>query len=88
MSTLVFILAIVPFVLFLLSKIPGLDLLAKPLVDIAFSLIKLVAENLWMWLIWLFKNLWFSHAELLQHLLFSAQSMDPSVKVRDDTGSE
>lgn len=84
MSTVVFILAIIPFVLFLLSKIPGLDLLAKPLVDIAFTLVKLVVENLWMWSIWLFKNLWFSHMELVQHLLFSAEKLDPSVRMRDD----
>lgn len=84
MSLFLVILFSIPVALLVLSKIPGVELLVKPIVDILFSLIRMTTENLWMWLIWLFKNLWFSHIEVLQHLILSAETLDPSVRMRDD----
>jgi hypothetical protein len=84
MSLVLIILFSIPVALLVLSKIPGVELLVKPIVDILFSLIRLSVENLWMWLIWLFKNLWFAHIEVLQHLVMSAEQLDPSVRMRED----
>lgn len=83
MNTLLFIAAGALLVLVVLAKIPGLEHLVKPVIDLVFSLIKVICENFWSWVIWLFKLLWSSHAELLQHLVLSAESIDPSVAIKE-----
>jgi hypothetical protein len=69
--------------LIVLSKIPGLEHMVKPVIGLFFSLIQFVAENATNWLIWLFKLLWGSHLELLKHLVVPIEVLDPSAAVRD-----
>ena len=85
MSTLLFILAVAVLILVITSRIPGLEHLIKPLIDLLFTALKAILENVALWSIFLFKNLWSSHLELIRHLLFSAESVDPSVAVREKT---
>lgn len=82
MNTLLTIASLFLLGLVIASKIPGLEYLVKPLIDLTFSFIKVIAENFTSWFIWLFKLLWQSHMELLQHLIFPAEAIDPSVEIR------
>lgn len=66
-----------------MSKIPGLEHFVKPIIDLLFTFIKFVAENGANWTIWLFKNLFSSHIELLKHLVLSPEALDPSQEVRN-----
>jgi len=86
MNTITFIAAGILLVLVVLAKIPGLEHLVKPLIDLVFTFIKVVAENFTSWSIWLFKLLWQSHFELAQHLIFKAETLDPSVVMRENEG--
>jgi hypothetical protein len=82
MNTILFWFAIGLVVLIVASKIPGLELLVKPIIDLLFSMIKVVSENSYLWFIWLFKLLWNSHADLLNNLFHKAEDLDPSIAVR------
>lgn len=83
MNTILFVAAGILLTLVVLAKIPGLEHTVRPLIDLVFSLIKVLAENIWSWSIWLFKVLWSSHMELAQHLIFKAETLDPSVAMRE-----
>ena len=83
MSTLFFILACVILGVVVLSKIPGLEHFVKPIIDLIFTIVKAVIVNGTAWSIFIFKNLLSSHTELLKHLLFSAEELDPSHNMRD-----
>lgn len=83
MNTILFVAAGILLTLVVLAKIPGLEHTVRPLIDLVFSLIKVLAENIWSWSIWLFKVLWSSHMELFQHLIFKAETLDPSVAMRE-----
>lgn len=78
----VFILALVALIV--LSRIPGLEYLVKPLVDLFFSFVKFCAEHGTSWLIYFTKVLVSSHIELIRHLLLPAEAIDPSQAVRND----
>lgn len=82
MNTIAFIVAGGLIVLVILSKIPGLEHLVRPLIDIVFSLLKVMAENAFSWTIWLFKALLSSHVELARNLVLDKDQIDPSQKVR------
>jgi len=83
MSTLLFILACIALGLVVLAKIPGLEHIVKPVIDLVFTAIKVVAANGSYWVVWLVKLLVASHLDLLRHLLLSAESIDPTLSVRD-----
>ena len=83
MNTIVFVAAGALLVLVVLAKIPGLEHLVKPLIDILFSLLKVVGENMTNWFVVLFKLLWQSHMELFQHLIFKAESLDATIAMRE-----
>lgn len=83
MNTIAFIAAGILLTLVVLAKIPGLEHLVKPLIDLVFTFIKVMAENFTSWSIWLFKLLWQSHFELVQHLLLKAETIDPTVAMRE-----
>lgn len=87
MNTIVFVAAGALLALVVLAKIPGLEHLVKPLIDLVFSFIKVMGENMVSWSIWLFKLLWESHFELLQHLTLSAETIDPSTAFREKSDS-
>lgn len=82
MNTILFILAGAVLVMVVLAKIPGLEHLVRPIVDLLFTGLKVVIENVVSWFIWLFKVLWSSHLEVAQHLVFSAEAIDPSIEMR------
>ena len=83
MSTLLFILGCGLLGLVIISKIPGLEYLVKPLIDLTFSFVKVVCANGSYWVVWLVKILIASHTDLARHLLLSSDTIDPSQKVRD-----
>lgn len=83
MNTIAFIVGGVLLALVVLAKLPGLEHLVRPLIDIVFSMVKVVAENSWSWTIWLMKMLLDSHLDLFRHLTMSAESIDPSVAMRE-----
>lgn len=87
MNTITFIIAGVLLGLVVLAKIPGLEHLVRPIIDLVFSFIKFVGENCFSWAIWLFKLLWGSHLELIQHLMLAAEDIDPSVALRESSDS-
>ena len=84
MSTLVFIVACVVLALIVMSRLPGLEHFVKPIIDLLFTALKVSIENLTAWTIFLFKSLWYSHLDLAKHLMFSAESIDPSVNVDEN----
>ncbi|KWT86100.1 MULTISPECIES: hypothetical protein [unclassified Variovorax] len=84
MSTVLFILACGVLCLVVLSKIPGLEHLVKPLIDLVFTGVKVGAASGSYWAIWLTKLLLASHTDLIRHLFLSAEAIDPSMAVRDN----
>lgn len=81
MSTLIVIFAGFIVVLIIFSKIPGLDLMVKPLIDLLFNGIKLIATHSVIWGIWLFKTLWGAHAAVIVNAINSEEKIDPTVIV-------
>jgi hypothetical protein len=66
-----------------MSKIPGLEHLVKPCIDLIFTGIKVGGANGSYWLVWLFKLLLSSHLDFARHLIFSAEAIDPSLEIRN-----
>lgn len=83
MSTILFVLACIALGLVVLAKIPGLEHVVKPVIDLLFTAIKVICANGSYWVVWLVKLLISSHLDLLRHLLLSAESIDPTLSVRD-----
>ncbi len=65
-----------------MSKIPGLEHFVKPIIDLIFTFVKFVAENGTNWSIWMMKNLFGSHFEMVKHLVLPPEALDPSAEVR------
>ncbi len=82
MNTIAFIAAGTLLALVVLAKIPGLEHTVRPIIDLVFTALKAVLENLVSWAIWLFKLLLDAHVEVVRHLLLSAEAIDPSVALR------
>lgn len=85
MNTIGFIVASVVLVLVLMAKIPGLEHMVRPVIDMLFSGLKVVLESGFGWLVYLTKALWFSHWELLQHLVLPPESLDPTYALREQS---
>lgn len=85
MNTIAFIGAGLVLVLVILAKLPGLEHTVRPMIDMVFKGLQAVIENGFSWGIWLFKVLWSAHIELAQHLMFSAEAMDPTVAIREQS---
>lgn len=83
MNTILFITAGVVLGLVVLAKIPGLEHTVRPIIDLFFSAVKVVAENAVSWSIWCFKILWGAHFEVVKHLMLSAEAIDPSYEMRE-----
>lgn len=66
-----------------MSKIPGLEHLVKPIVDLLFTIFKAIGENGVAWTIFVIKVVWFSHVELFRNLTLSAEQIDPTSKIRE-----
>lgn len=66
-----------------ISKIPGLEHLVKPIIDIVFSLIKILSENGFAWIIFMIKGLWSAHVEYFEHMIKEPKDIDPTAEIRD-----
>jgi hypothetical protein len=84
MSTLIFIVSCFLLGLIVLSRIPGLEHLIKPVVGVLFKGLEAALSLLWAWVIYLFKTVLRSHVEIFKHLLLPAKSIDPSLKMREE----
>jgi hypothetical protein len=86
MSTFIFLGACLILAIIVMSRIPGIEHFVKPIIDLLFTGLKLILENAMAWTIFIFKNLWFSHADLARHLVFSADTIDPTVGLKEQIG--
>lgn len=83
MSTLLFYLSLFGVSLFLLSLIPGLKELIKPILQMFTLLLTSLVSIFSSWLILIAKNIIGAHVQLLRHLLRNAEDIDPTYSVRD-----
>jgi hypothetical protein len=83
MNTIAFLAACFVLGLVVAAKIPGLEHLVRPIIDLVFSAVKVIAEGAFGWTVYLFKALWFAHVELLQHLALTPESIDPTFAIRE-----
>lgn len=82
MNTIFFIISGCILALVVIAKIPGVEHLVRPIIDLVFTFIKAFLENMVSWSIWLFKLLWDAHLELVQNLVLSAEKIDPTVAIK------
>lgn len=72
--------------LFLALLVPGLRVLAEPivkgLIEIVFELLKHKGS----FVIWFFKTLYQDHLLVFKHMCQAKDSIDPTQRVRDDMG--
>ena len=68
--------------LLVLSKIPGLEHLVKPLVGAVFKLLEAVVALLWSWAIYAGKALFQAHITFIKHLILPASAIDPTDSLR------
>lgn len=88
MNTVAFFLAGGVLLLVILAKIPGLEHTVRPIIDLVFSLVKVIAEGAFGWTVYVTKLLFASHVEVIQHLTMSAESLDPTHEVREQTEAQ
>lgn len=81
MSTIVFIFACFIVVLIIASKIPGVEHLVRPVIDLVFYFIQAIAENGGAWIIWFVKSLLKAHQVLFINLTQDAEEIDPTSKI-------
>lgn len=86
MNTAIFILSAVVLGLVIIAKLPGLEYVVKPVIDLAFKALAAVLENMVSWTIWLFKSLLDAHLGYLMHLTRSAESIDPTITIKQNEG--
>jgi hypothetical protein len=89
MNTIAFVGAGVVLLLVVLAMIPGLEHAVRPIIALVFTALTALLEQAWSWTIWVFKLLLGAHFELIQHLIFSADTMDVTNAIRknsEDTG--
>ena len=82
MNTIILVLSAIVLGLVVMAKIPGLEHMVRPVIDLLFTMLKLFFANAYSWSIWLFKTLWRSHIEILKHLVLKDESIDPLAIVR------
>lgn len=83
MNTIAFVAAVVVLGLIVLAKLPGLEHLVRPLIDWLFKFMTWCIENGFAWGIFLFKALWFSHLEVVRNLVLAAETIDPTIAMRE-----
>ena len=76
------ILGVAAVALFVLSKIPGVEHIVKPLVGAIFKLIEAVVALLWSWAIYSGKALLQAHVTFIKHLMLPASAIDPTDSLR------
>lgn len=86
MSTIAIILVAALIAIAVISKLPGLDQLSKPLIDLLVSGIKAGTAAFASWVVYMSKLVWDAHMVILEHLIKSPEELDPSMKVRNKGG--
>lgn len=86
MSTVALIIVAALIAIAVISKLPGLDQLSKPLIDLLVSGIKAGTAAFASWVVYMSKLVWDAHMVILEHLVKSADELDPSLKVRNKGG--
>ena len=76
------ILAVVVVGAFVLSKIPGLEHLVKPLFGALFKIVEALVTMLWSWAVYAGKALLEAHITFLKHLMLPARTIDPTSDMR------
>lgn len=66
--------------LFLLARVPGIEHLIKPVIQILIDLLKLAAGNAATWSIYFGRGIWNAHTDVLRHLTHSAEAIDPTMR--------
>lgn len=82
------ILAIVAILLFVLSKIPGVEHIVKPLVGLLFKLIESVGSLVITWGVYSLKLLFTAHITFLKHLILPAEAIDPTDSMRREANKQ
>lgn len=85
MNTIALIAAIVVLGLVVLAKLPGLEHLVRPIIDLIFTGVKVIAEGAFGWTVYMTKALWSSHVELIMHLMLAPAQLDPTFAIREST---
>lgn len=79
---LLLIFAFVVIALFVLSKIPGIEHLVKPLVGAVFKAGEAVVALFWSWAVYSGRALFQAHLTFIKHLIFPASAIDPTDSMR------
>lgn len=82
MSTFFFILAVVVLVIVIMSHLPGLEHFVKPIINLLFTLLQALCVNGFDWFFFVVKAVWFSHLDLLKNLMYSAETLDPTIEIK------
>lgn len=88
MSTILLYLGILILLLAIASKIPGVEHLVKPIIELFFWIFKIFLENGGAWLVYLVKTLSNAHITVIKNLLFSADQLDPTYELRAKAQAE
>lgn len=83
MSTILFFVAVIVLAIIVMSHIPGLEPFVKPIIDLLFTAFKAIVVNGLEWIFFLVKIVWFSHLDLFKNLIFSAESLDPTLALKN-----
>lgn len=86
MSTIVIAVLVVIGLIIILSMIPGLQLLVRPIISLFFTMFQLLMENFFAWVVWFAKKLLFAHLTFFKHLTNSDEKLDPTLEARKGLG--
>ncbi len=82
MSTILLYFGLAILALAICYKIPGLEHLVKPVVELIFWVFKTMLEHSGLWFVFAIKTLIAAHVSLFEHLTKSAQSIDITYDLR------
>lgn len=82
MSPFIFVGAVFIVLLIVLSRIPGVEHLVKPLVSGVTWVFSTFMGGVGRWRLWGIKAVWRSHASLLMHLFTRRVDLDPAERIR------
>jgi len=70
-------------VLIVLSFLPALKHLVKPVIESIWKAIQFIFTESGAWVIWLAKMIFRSHLDIVKHLIHSKEHLDPTSKFED-----
>ena len=82
MNTLAFLGGGALLALVVMSLIPGVEHLVRPIIDLVFTLIKVIAESVWGWIVFVVKLVTKSHIEVFKNMTQSPESLDPTYEIK------